>query len=183
MRQVYQVSEVYRNDWKMWYLTNCLLTTYSPYTPPTSMWFSLIIEPYLNVSTQSLQSNSTPERNMLMCPSSEYRPGMSLAEARNYIYPESRYGNYWTSARFGFNPSSVSYPMRRNINVGIERTVFIGEVRGTLYTRFGHNTTGPTNVIYNHALNTMNVLTADGRIKATAAVNAAGLAADDLVIQ
>jgi prepilin-type N-terminal cleavage/methylation domain-containing protein len=189
MKQIYLVGEAYRGDWKNYYMVSVLLTGQTRFNPPENMWFFFQIEPYLNVAPASLLIRSHPKNNMLMCPASEYSPAMPLADARNHIYAESRYGNYWPSARFGFNPSSVSYPMRREppiLPLGADqrlKTVLYGEVKGTTYNRFGHNTTAPTVNVYNHALETTNMVTVDGQIKATNATTALELNADEMVIQ
>ncbi len=183
MRQIFQVGEIYRGDWKYYYPVSVLLDTYPNYTPPADMWYYFQIESYLNVATRSLQQKSTPQANMLMCPASQYSPAMTaFADARAHVYAESRYGNYWISARFGFNPSSVTYPMRRDAKEP-DRTVLYGEVKGTSYNRFGHNTTAPTVNVYNHALETTHMVTVDGRIKPTSATTALELTADGMAIQ
>lgn len=182
MRGLYQISEVYRVDWRNWYIPNCLLTGQTSYNPPSAMWFYFIVEPYFNVAARDFLSGGLPSRNPLMCPSTQWVRTMSLPDARLHIYAESRYGNYWPSARFGFNPSTTAYPMRRDVATP-HNTALFGETRGLTWSRFGHNTTGPTNLVYNHSLDTSNIVTADGRIKATSANTTAEFNADDLYIQ
>jgi len=174
MRQIYYTIEYYRDDYKLWYPPNTL--TDSLYWPnPPQYRFGTLIRPYLNAPSVAFGSTSSRDKNPLMCPANPWTRGMTLAQARVTGYD---YGNYWISARFGFDPSSTNYGPKREPAGNPNRVVLLGETRGVTYTRFGH--ANSFNTAYLHPDATMHLMVADGQIRQTKATNVAGLTADGM---
>lgn len=179
LRQIFQYGELYRADWKRYYMVSVLLTSYPNYTPPANMWFFFQIEPYMNVAPGSLLMKAKPSANMLMCPASYYSPSMTLTESREHVYAESRYGNYWISSRFGYNPSDFAYPMRRFVENPSETAQNV-EVRGSTYNKVGHVTGGVGAVVFNHPRYTTHVMMSDGGLRVTGATSTVGMAGEGI---
>jgi hypothetical protein len=140
-----------------------------------------LILPDLNVPAESVAPGSTQAQNILMCPFARYAPGMTLAELRQTAFSTGNmYANYWQSARFGYNNSSVKYRVRKTPPGKPDSTVLFADLFGTSFTLYGHNTLNPNYMSYIHPDQNAHVAACDGRIVDTKATTAAQLQADGL---
>ncbi len=203
-RQIAVVIVSYKVDNRQWYPVN---TTYDSgnsgdggatrhpkyaYRKGTSsgqIIFVQQIRPYLQIPEPGVSGYDSrkvlPSRNMLACPASPYRPGMSTSTGQDYavINDGTQVSNYVISAYFGWGdpfifdpnytaPSSVANGIlnmrwlpKRGEPVAASRLVLGGEMIGAS-TYFGYlmpNYLSST-YAYFHPNDTANVMAADGHV-------------------
>lgn len=186
MRQVYQSIEHYRGDYRDFYPATYLLSGSTLWDNEPWRWNVPIvrcldlIQPYLNVPMESLGA-STPSANILLCPFANIRPTMVLAEVRQTAFSTSvMYANYWQSARFGYNGSSVKYRNRKTPLGPPDQTVLFADIYSVNYYLFGHNTLNPNYMTYVHPQFKAHIVACDGRLVETRATTASELATEGL---
>ena len=177
MRQVGIAIETYRNDHKGYYPVHYLWGGTYPSWGPTTYRFSLLINPYLNMThVDQYDIYSTPEENMLMCPDNGwtgykgvggwtfirsylYAPGSSVAH--NYM-PQVQFGHGFWASWINYGNGKHDYRPKKFDPVHPSTYMLSSEVAGD--TKLGYVTGGISGVQYYHPNTTTNILLSDGHV-------------------
>jgi hypothetical protein len=177
MRQVGIAIETYRSDSNFYYPVHYLWGGLYPSWGPQTYRFSLLINPYLNMTdSDQYDIYSTPATNMLMCPENGwtgYDGVGGFARIRKYLYaPSSDIAhNYHVPVQFGhgFWPSWVTYgggthDYRPKKYEPIHPSTYMlsSELAGDV--KLGYVTGGISGVQYYHPNTTTSILLGDGHV-------------------
>ncbi len=191
----------YKTDNRLWYPVNNTYDTgdsgdygatrhpkfaYRKGTASGQIIFVQQIRPYMQVQEPGEKGfdsrKLSPGRNVLLCPASDYRPGMNTTEGQKYavINDGTQVSTYVISAYFGwgdpfnwdpfYNTASNAtsyqrYTPKRGEPVSPSRLALGGEALGSS-TYFGYLMPNylPTTYAYFHPNGTANVMLADGHV-------------------
>jgi prepilin-type N-terminal cleavage/methylation domain-containing protein/prepilin-type processing-associated H-X9-DG protein len=199
-RQVAVAINTYKTDNSQWYPVNTTFDTgssgdygatrhrkyaYKKGTASGQIVFVQQVRPYLQIQEPGEKGYDSrklhPGRNILACPASDYRPGMTTAEGQKYavINDGTQVSNYVISAYFGWgdpflwdpnytstsSAANMKWVPKRGEPVAPSRLVLGGEALGAS-TYFGYLMPNYLSnyYAYFHPNGTANVMLADGHV-------------------
>ena len=135
IRTIGLATELYRNDFKLWFPPDALSVT-NTFWPTTSAYrYDELITPFIGSSEENF--TLATNKNPWLCTENPFTPGWSLAQVRTtgYSANSGMRGNFYNTTRYGWNGGSPYYQPINQIKAPTSEVILVVEVRGSSFNR------------------------------------------------